>query len=94
MRGFSLRTLMLAIMGFSVLCGLFTTSGWHPTVARIPTVGHLLLVLAFAVPAGSLAFDRWHTNRSIVIGTCVGAIAGTVFVSAVALIVDLLLIMA
>lgn len=84
MRGFSLRTLLLAMLGFSVLCGLFTSNVWHPGVA------HLLLVLSFAVPAGSLAFDRRHTHRSIIIGTCVGAVVGTIFISAFVLIVDLL----
>ncbi|MEO8497289.1 MAG: hypothetical protein ABI614_19640 [Planctomycetota bacterium] len=83
MRGFSLRTLLLVMMGISVLCALFTTNGWNADAA------HLLLVLAFAVPAGSLAYDRWHTRRSVVIGICVGAVAGTVFVSALVLIVDL-----
>ncbi len=82
MRGFSLRTLMLTMMGCSFLFALFTTSGWHPDVA------HLLLVLAFAIPAGSFAFDRWHTRRSVVIGTCVGAVAGTLLISAAVLIVD------
>ena len=82
MRKFSLRTLLVAMMGVSVLCALFTTRGWQPDGA------HLLLVLAFAVPAGSLAFDRWGTHRSVVIGTCVGAIVGTILISAAVLIVD------
>ncbi|MDA1051724.1 MAG: hypothetical protein O3C40_14740 [Planctomycetota bacterium] len=82
MRRFSLRTLLLAMMGISVLCALFTTGGRNADVA------HLLLVLSFAVPAGSLAFDRWHTDRSVVIGTCIGAVVGTIFISALVLIVD------
>lgn len=82
MRGFSLRTLLLAMMGLSVLCALFTTSGWNADAA------HLLLVLAFAVPAGSLGFDRWHTRRSVVVGACAGAIAGTIFISTLVLIID------
>ncbi len=82
MHGFSLRTLMLAMMGCSFLLGLFTTSGWNANAA------HLLLVLAFAIPAGSFAFDVWHTRRSVVIGTCVGAILGTLLISAAVLIVD------
>jgi hypothetical protein len=84
MQRFSLRTLLLAMMGISVLCALFTTDGWNADVA------HLLLVLAFAAPAGSLAFDCWHTHRSVVIGTCVGAIAETIFLSALVLVVDFL----
>ncbi len=82
MRGFSLRTLMLAMMGCSVLLALFTTSGWNANLA------HLLLVLSFAVPAGSLAYDRWHSRRSVVIGTCVGATVGTLLISAAVLIID------
>ena len=82
MQRFSLRTLLLAMMGISVLCTLFTTDTWNADVA------HLLLVLAFAVPAGSLACDRSHTHPSVAIGTCVGAIAGTIFISALVLIVD------
>ncbi|MBC8353931.1 MAG: hypothetical protein H8E66_18195 [Planctomycetes bacterium] len=88
MRVFSLRTMLLAMMGVSVLCALFTTGTWSADVA------HLLLVLAFAIPAGSLAFDRYHTQRSIVIGTCVGAITGTVAISALVLVVDLIRITA
>ena len=82
MRGFSLRTLLLAMMGVSVLCALFTTRVWQAVGA------HLLLVLAFAVPSGSFAFDRWGTRRSVVIGTCVGAIVGTILISVLVLIVD------
>ena len=88
MRGFSLRTLLLTMMSFSVLCALFTTSG------RSADVAHLLLVLAFGVPAGSLAFDRWRTHRSAVVGTCVGAVVGTLFISALVLLFDFLRIMA
>ena len=88
MRGFSLRTLLLTTTGLSVLCALFTTNNWNADAA------HLLLVLAFAVPAGSLAFDRWRTHRSVVIGTCVGAVAGTIFISMFVLIVDFLRITA
>lgn len=82
MRGFSVRTLMLAMMGCSVLFALFTSSGWNADLA------HLLLVLSCAVPTGSLAYDRWHSRQSILIGTCVGATVGTVLISAAVLIID------
>jgi len=81
---FSIRTLMLAMLGGSILCALFTTGGWDPNF------GHLLLVLAFAMPAGSWAFDVYGTERAAAWGTCAGAIFGTVCVSVLALTVDLI----
>ncbi|MCA9120115.1 MAG: hypothetical protein H6822_23675 [Planctomycetaceae bacterium] len=82
MRTFSLRTLLLATMGCSTLCALFTTRAWSADAA------HLLLVLSFAVPPASLAFDIGGTRRSVVLGMCVGAIVGTLLISAVVLVVD------
>lgn len=82
MRRFSLRTLLLVMLGCSVLCGVFTLGGWHPSVA------HLLLVLACALPAGSLAYDRGHSCWSGVSGACIGAIAGNVLTLLFAFFVD------
>lgn len=84
MQGFSLRTLMLFTGGMAMVCGVFTMGG-------VPVVViHLMLVLAFAVPGGSLGFDMGGTSRSTAVGTCVGAVAGTLIVAAVVLSFDLL----
>jgi hypothetical protein len=83
MRGFSLRTMILTMTGLSVFCGLFTMRGLPEVVI------HTLLVLAFAVPGGSYGYDIGRSSRSIVVGTSVGAVAGTVLVSAAVLIMDL-----
>ena len=83
MTRFSVRTLLLATMGFAILCGLFTSSGLDPTLA------HTLLVLAFAVPGGSYGFDVGRSSRSVALGTSVSAVAGTLLVAAVVLIPDL-----
>ena len=82
MKAFSLRTLLLGMMGVSLLCALFTTGGWDANAA------HLLLVLAFAIPAGSLAYDRRPTHHSAVVGTCVGAVAGAGMISVIVLALD------
>jgi hypothetical protein len=79
---FSLRTILLATMGFAMLCGLFTSRGWNATVF------HTLLVLAFAIPGGSYGFDIGRSSRSAAIGTSIAAVAGTLVVSAVVLILD------
>ena len=84
MKSFSLRTLMLTVLGVSLLCALFTTRGWNAGLA------HLLLVLAFAAPAGSWAFDRRGTHRSAVVGTCLGAVLGTACISGLVLALDLI----
>lgn len=78
---------MLATLSISLLCALFTTGGWNASLA------HLLLVLAFAVPAGSWAFDHKRTHRAAVLGTCLGAILGTVCLSAFVLAFDLIRLM-
>ena len=82
MSGFSLRTMMLAVMGCAMLVAVFTTRVWSVDVA------HLLLVLAFAIPGGSLAYDYRRTSRSIVIGTCLAATVGTCLLAVLVLIVD------
>jgi hypothetical protein len=82
MTKFSLRTILLATMGFAILCGLFTSRGWNATVF------HTLLVLSFAIPGGSYGFDIGRSSRSVAIGTSVAAVAGTLFVCAVVLILD------
>jgi hypothetical protein len=79
---FSLRTLMLAVLGFSLLCGLFAGSGTTPAVA------HTLLVLAFAIPGGSLGYDLGRSSRSLAIGVCVSSVAGTLVVGGAVLLVD------
>jgi hypothetical protein len=80
---FSLRTLLLATMGFAVLCGLFTSRGLSAAFF------HTLLVLAFAIPGGSYGFDVARSSRGTAVGTCVAAVAGTLLISAVVLIADL-----
>ena len=83
MTHFSLRTLLLATMGFAILCGLFTSGGMNATLA------HTLLVLAFAIPGASYGFDVGRSSRSVAIGTSVSAVVGTLLVAAVVLIPDL-----
>jgi hypothetical protein len=82
-RQFSLRTLLLTVMGFAILCGLFTSGGLNATLA------HTLLVLAFAIPGGSYGFDVGRSSRSVVVGTSVAAVVGTVSVCAAVLVLDL-----
>jgi hypothetical protein len=79
---YSLRTLLLVFLGAAVLCGLFTSRGWHATAF------HTLLVLAFAIPGGSYGFDIGRNSRSVAVGTSVAAVSGTVLVCAVVLIMD------
>ena len=88
MTRFSLRTMMLAMLSCAILCSLFTTGGWDVDVA------HLLLVLAFAIPGGSLAYDLRGTSRSAAVGTCIAAVLGTCLLSALVLIADLWRLMA
>jgi hypothetical protein len=83
MRQFSLRTLLLTVMGFAVLCGLFTSRGLNATLF------HTLLVLAFAIPGGSYGYDVGRSSRSVAVGTSVAAVAGTVWVCASVLLLDL-----
>ena len=82
MKRFSLRTLLLAVMGFAILCGLFTSRGLNATLA------HALLVAAFAIPGGSYGHDVGRSSWSTTIGTSVAAVVGTLLVSAAVLIVD------
>ena len=84
MKRFSLRTLMLGVMGFAILCGVFHSRGLNVNVV------HLLLVLAFAIPGASYGYDIGRSSRSAVIGTCTAAVGGTLLVSVYVLIVDLL----
>ena len=46
---------------------------------------HTILVLSFAIPSGSWAFDRTRTSRGAAIGTCVGATLGTLLISSMIL---------
>ena len=84
MNRFSLRTLMLGVMGFAILCGLFCARGMNVNAV------HLLLVLAFAIPGGSYGYDVGRSSRSAVIGTCTAAMGGSLLVSLCVLILDLL----
>ncbi len=79
---FSLRTLMLTVLGFAMLCALFTCGG----VPRL--VGHTALVLAFAIPGGSFGFDIGRSSRSVVVGVCVASVAGTLVLGASVLVAD------
>jgi hypothetical protein len=78
----SLRTLMLAITGVGLLLALIVS------LRVTPTVGHLLLVLAFAIPSGSYGYDIGGSSRSAVVGTVVGAIGGTIAISVFVLALD------
>ena len=82
MKHFSLRTMLLATLGLAILGGLFTSAGWRANVF------HALLVLAFAVPGGSYGFDVGRSSRGVAIGVSVSAVAGTVLLSAIILILD------
>ena len=84
--GFSLRTLMLTVTGFAILCGVFAAHGINATMA------HLLLVLAFAIPGGSYGYDLGRSSRNVAVGTSVAAVVGTIALSARVLIVDLLML--
>ena len=79
---FSLRTLLLATMGFAIFCGLSTPCGLSETAI------HTLLVLAFAIPGGSYGYDVRPSSRGIAVGASVAAVAGTLTVSAIVLIED------
>lgn len=82
MRGFSLRTLMLLTAGMAMVCGVFTVGG-------VPAVAvHLMLVLAFAIPGGSLGYDLARSSRGVAVGTCVGAVTGTLAISTIVLCFD------
>ena len=78
---FSLRTLLLVVMGFAILCGLFTSRGLSQTLF------HALLVAAFAIPGGSYGYDVGQSSWSMTIGMSAAAVAGTLLVSAAILIV-------
>jgi hypothetical protein len=80
---FSLRTLLLSVMGFAILCGLFTSRGLNVTLF------HTLLVLAFAIPGGSYGFDVGRSSRSVAVGTSVAAVVGTLSICGAVLILDL-----
>ena len=82
MQRFSLRTLLLAVMGFAILCGLLTSRGLSATTV------HALLVVAFAIPGGSYGHDVGRTSWSMTIGTSAAAVLGTLLVSAAVLIAD------
>jgi hypothetical protein len=80
--GFSLRTMMLSVLGSALICGLFTSGGMAPVAA------HTILVLAFAIPGGSLGYDVGRSSRSAAVGVCLASVAGTVALGAAVLIVD------
>jgi len=73
---------MLAITGTGLLLALFVS------LRVTATVGHLLLVLAFAIPSGSYGYDIGGTSRSAFIGTVIGAIGGTIAISVFVLALD------
>ena len=76
---FSLRTLMMAVTGSAMLCGLFTCG------AASAVVAHTVLVLAFAIPGASYGYDLGGNSRSAVIGLCIAASAGTLVLGAAVL---------
>jgi hypothetical protein len=79
---FSLRTLMLAVLGTAMLCGLFTCG------AASAVVAHIVLVMAFAIPGARFGYDLGRTSRSAVVGLCVAASAGTLALGASVLALD------
>jgi hypothetical protein len=80
--GFSLRTLMLTVFGFALILGLFTSGGMAPIAA------HTVLVLAFAVPGGSIGYDLGRTSRSTAVGICLASVAGTLALGGAVLLVE------
>ena len=80
--GFSLRTLMLSVLGFAIVCGLFTSGGMAPVAA------HTVLVLAFAIPGGSIGYDIGRSSHSIVLGICIASVTGTLILGGAVLLVD------
>ena len=42
---------------------------------------HTILVLSFAIPSGSWAYDRTRTSRGAATGICLGATIGTLVIS-------------
>ncbi len=82
MTGFSIRSLMLITLGLALFLSICTQG------AASENLFHLILVLSFAIPGGSLGYDRNRTSRGVAIGTSVGAIAGTLAVSALVLTAD------
>ena len=73
---FSLRTLMLAVTGCAMLCGLFTCG------AASAVMAHSVIVLAFAIPGASYGYDLGGNSRSAVIGLCALASGGTLVLGA------------
>ena len=65
-----------------MICGLFTSGGMAPVVA------HTVLVLAFAIPGGSIGYDIGRSSRSTAIGVCIAAVAGTIVLGGAVLLVD------
>ena len=81
---FSLRTLILVTTGIACILGVALAPGINPTLAR------LVLVLAFAIPGGSVGYDRRKTLDAAALGTIVAAIGGSVLMSGFVIAVDVL----
>ena len=77
-----MRTLLLIVLGFAMLCALFTCGG------VTPVLGHTVLVLAFAIPGGSYGYDIGRSSRSIAVGVCIASVVGTLVLGASVLVVD------
>ena len=82
MKGFSIRTIMLFTLGSAMFLKLCL----HGATSVL--MYHTILVLSFAIPSGSWAFDRTGSSRGAAIGTCVGATIGTLVISTMVLGVD------
>ena len=82
MSGFSIRTMFFATLGVALLCSLCVYG------ASSVNMFHMILVLSFAIPSGSLGYDRTRTSRGAAMGTCLGATIGTLMVSAMVLATD------
>jgi hypothetical protein len=73
---------MLTIAGMGLLLALIVS------IRVTPTVGQLLLVLAFAIPGGSYGYDIDASSRSAAVGTVLGAVGGTITISVFVLVLD------
>lgn len=80
MKKLSIRTMLLLTLGAGMLLSIFTYG------ATSANMFHSLLVLAFAIPGASWGYDITKSSRGIVVGCCVSATLGTVFLSAFVLI--------
>jgi len=71
----SILSLLLLTLGVALLIGLFTVG------AQSDDIYHAQFVLAFAIPGASLAYDRFQTAKSIMMGFIFAGVGGAVTLS-------------